>query len=141
MGTNRKIRVELEPGWADQTIYVFHGPEAAGIQHMLTVLVDDDPGKVQLEAYARDRIAMQTANQAGMEVLKEGRGQWRDGTETYELVYRRSAGAGGREYWRQVYVLRDGRAFTFSGRYAKHTSRTVGVEIDRMIQTFRIEDS
>ncbi|MGD2122946.1 MAG: DcrB-related protein [Gemmatimonadota bacterium] len=141
MGTNRQIHMELEPGWVDQTIYVFHGPDAAGIQHLLTVLIDDDPGEAQLDAYARDRIAIQTANQGGMVALTEGGGQWEDGTEFYEFVYRWNTGAGQPEYWRQVYVLLEGRAVTFSGRYAKHTSRTVGTEMDRMIRTFRVEGS
>jgi hypothetical protein len=139
MGTNRRISIDLPAGWTDESIYFFRGPEQAGVQHSLSVLVDDDPGDTSLEDYARDRIAMLHASQPGLEVLKEGTTELDDGSPAYELVYKASAGQDRPEYGRQMFVFRGGTAFTFQGKYAKLTSRTLGTAIDLMIRSFQVE--
>lgn len=139
MGSNRRIAIDLPAGWTDESIYFFRGPEQAGVQHSLSVLVDDDPGDVGLEQYAKDRVAMLQASQPGMEVLKEGHTELDDGSPAYELVYKWNSGQDRPEFGRQVFLLRDGSAFTFQGKYAKPTARTLGAAIDLMIRSFQVE--
>jgi len=139
MNTNRRISMELAPGWKDESIYFFRGPDQAGIQHSLNVTVDSDPGKKPLEDYAKERIAMLKASQPGMEILKQGSISLDDGASAYELVFKWNPGGPKPYFARQVWLYRDGMAFTFAGKYAKATSRTLGVAIDQMIKSFRVE--
>lgn len=139
MRSNRRIIVDLPVGWSDESIYFFRGPEQAGVQHSLTVTVDDDPGDKSLEEYAKDRIAMLQASQPGLDVLKQGPVVLEDGSRAYELVCKWSSGGDRPEFARQVFVYRDGSAFIFYGKYTKPTARTLGAAINHMIRTFNVE--
>ncbi len=44
VNTNRRIHLDLSPGWEDHSIFFFKGPDQAGVQHSLSVQIDDDPG-------------------------------------------------------------------------------------------------
>ena len=37
----KQIYLDLPDGWEDKTIYTYMGPDDSGVQHILTLVVDD----------------------------------------------------------------------------------------------------
>ncbi len=133
---NNQFRIELPDGWEDRTVHQFLGPDDSGVQHVLNLVVDPNAQTDDVEDYARDRIDQVIESMPAAEILKEGEKTLPSGVEAYEVVYKWVSPNGKVTFQKLVYMIRDGVAYTFSANFSKKTIKTIGVEVDRIIESF-----
>lgn len=134
--TNNQYRIDLPDGWEDRTIHLFMGPDDSGVQHMMQLSIDPETEGAELREYARQRIDAAMESLQGAEILKEEEKTLKNGRTVYECVYRWIPVDGKKLFQRLVYMIVDGTAYTFSANFSKKTIKTIGVEVERMINTF-----
>ena len=134
--TRPQFGMELPDDWQDQTAYTFVGPEYGGMQHILTLIVDQQAGDVELTDYARERIDLLLDSMTGLEVLKEEEKTLDNGLGAYEVVVKWLPTDENVIFRKQVYVLDDGIGYTFSINFTKRSIKTIGVQVDQMISSF-----
>jgi len=138
MKTNDQFSIELPDGWDDRTVHIFMGPDENGVQHMLSLLIDRETGGIDLSEYARERIDQITATMQSVEMLKDEERTLADGTPAYECVYKWVPPDGKPIFRKVVYLMCDGVGYTFTGTFSKKTMKTIGVEVEGMINSFRL---
>ena len=134
--TRPQFGMELPDDWQDQTAYSFMGPEQGGLQHILTLIVDHHPGDVELVDYARERIDLLLDSMTGLEVLKEQEKTLDSGLSAYEVVVKWLPTDENVIFRKQVYIIDDGVGYTFSVNFSKRSIKTIGVQVDQMINSF-----
>jgi len=134
--TNHHFHIELPDGWEDRTVHQFLGPDDSGVQHVLNLVVDPNAQTDDVEDYARDRIDQIVESMPAAEILKEEQKMLASGVEAYEAVYKWVSPNGKVTFQKLVYMIRDGVAYTFSANFSKKTIKTIGVEVDRIIESF-----
>jgi hypothetical protein len=133
---NNQFRIELPDGWEDQTVHYFLGPDDSGVQHSLTVFVDSNPETDELEEYARVRIDQAIEALPDVEILKEEIKTLESGVNAYIAISKWIPPEGKPSFRKQVYIMRDNIAYTFSSDFSKKTLKTIGAEVDMMINSF-----
>ncbi|MDH3889919.1 MAG: DUF1795 domain-containing protein [candidate division Zixibacteria bacterium] len=134
--SNNGFKIDLPDGWEDQTIHYFMGPEESGLQHILSLQVDTQPSSNDLEEYARDRVEQMLESIPDAEVLKEEEKQLPSGAQAYEVVYKWAPSEDKVVFQKLVFVQHSKTMYNFNGTFTKKTIKTLGVEVDRMIQAF-----
>ena len=132
--TNNLFQVSLPPNWEDQTVHVFMGPDDSGIQHMLTLSIDPS-AEGELAAYADERVDATLATLQNAEVLKEEQITLANGSEAYEVVLKWVPTDDSIIFRKQVYVILKGKGYCFAANFSKKTIKTIGVEVDRIINS------
>jgi len=135
--TNNQFRVDLPDGWEDRTVHLFMGPDDSGVQHMMQVIVDPDTEGADLEEYAGVRIDAIMESLQGAEVLKREEKTLENGRTVYECVYKWVPTDDEIIFRKTVFMIIDGAAYTFAGNFSKKTLKTIGVEMNRIIESFR----
>ena len=130
------FRLELPDGWANETIYMFRGPEDGGLQHYLRLVVHPDVGKRSLEDFARDHIESVKQNLGSIEVLREEPRQLESGLETYEFVYKWIPTEDKVIFQKFVYLVIGRKGYQFSCEFNQRTRKTVALEVDKIINSF-----
>ena len=133
---NHNFRIDLPDDWEDRTIHQFLGPDDSGVQHVLNLTVDPNVQTDDVEDYARDRIDQIVESMPAAEILKEEQKMLTSGVEAYEAVYKWVSPNGNVTFQKLVYMIRDGVAYAFSANFSKKTIKTIGVEVDRIIESF-----
>jgi len=128
--------IDLPKEWEDETVYMFRGPLDGGVQHYLRLIIDHHPGKVSLEDYAADRTAAIKDNLGSIEVLKEEARELPNGRQIFEFVYKWIPSDDKIIFQKQVYMILDGIGYTFSCEFTKQTLKTIGVQVDGLINSF-----
>jgi hypothetical protein len=131
------FQLKLPDGWEDQTIYTYKGPDDSGVQHMVTLVVDPYPNAIAVEQFARPRIDTIMATLQGAEILKEDPRQLASGLPAYECVYKWVPSGADARFVKTVYILVEGVGYVFSGNFSKKTIKTIGTEMDQMVDSFR----
>ena len=132
--TNNRFDMTLPPGWEDQTVYCYAGPFDSGVQHLLTLSVD--PKVVApLAEYARERIDITLDTLSGTEILKEEEKTLPSGAQAYEVVIRWIPTEDNVIFRKQMYVKIEDKVYCFAANFSKKTIKTVGVEVDRIINS------
>lgn len=138
MKTNDQFRIELPDGWDDRTVHIFMGPDENGVQHMLNLVIDRETGGVDLYEYARERIDQIMLTMQSVEILKDEERTLADGTPAYECVYKWIPPGDKPIFRKVIYLMRDGVGYTFTGTFSKKTIKTIGVEVEGMINSLRL---
>jgi hypothetical protein len=131
-----RFTLDLPGGWEDETIYTYKGPDDSGVQHRITLVIDRATDAASAEEFARPRIDTVMATLQGAEILKEEPRELASGIPAYECVYKWIPTGSDARFVRNVYLLADGAGYTFSGAFSKKTLKTIGVEMDRIIESF-----
>jgi hypothetical protein len=131
-----RLHIELPNGWEDQTIYTYKGPDDSGVQHRITLVIDQVTNADSVDEFARPRIDAVMATLQGAEILKEEPKELASGIPAYECVYKWIPVGSDARFVRTVYLLAGGAGYTFSGAFSKKTLKTIGVEMDRIIESF-----
>jgi hypothetical protein len=139
--SNNRYRIDLPDGWEDQTVHVFMGPDDSGVQHLMQLIIDPDTGGIGLEEYSRNRIDAAMEALQGAEILKEESKTLPSGREAYECVYKWIPTDDQIIFRKTIYMVIDGAGYTFSANFSKKTLKTIGVEVERMIDSFRPGDA
>jgi hypothetical protein len=144
--TNNLFTIKLSADWEDRTVHTFMGPDDSGVQHIITLVVDPEVGDEDLFDFARERIDTVIDSMQSITVLKDEPKTLKSGREAYEFVYRWIPMEGKVIYKKQIYMLIDGKGYIFGGDFSRKTIKTIGLEMDQMIDSFepgcpeRIED-
>jgi hypothetical protein len=135
--TNNQFKIDLPSGWEDQTVHIFMGPDDSGVQHMVQLIIDPDTGGIELEEYARNRIEAALEALQGAEVLKDEEKNLESGRLVHECVFKWIPTDDQIIFRKTIFMIIDGAGYTFGGNFSKKTLKTIGVEMERMIGSFR----
>jgi len=137
MGTTfNQFRIDLPDGWEDRTAYQYMGPDDSGIQHILQLVIDPDVEGADLNEYARTRFDAAMSSLQGAEVLKQEEKTLPGGRQVFECVYKWVPVDGRIMFNKVVYMIIGKSGYTFSANFSKKTIKTIGVEVDRIIDSF-----
>ena len=134
--TNNRFQLSLPEGWADQSIYIFDGPESNGFKHSLTLVVDNVVEEDDLDLFAQERIDAVVGATPGMEILKQERKNLPNGNEVVEAVIKWIPVDEKIIFVKKLYLMVDGIGYTFSANFTKQTIKTIGLQVDEMINSF-----
>ena len=137
MNTNNCFQMSLPEGWVDQSIYIFNGPEAGGFKHNLTLVIDNVLEDNDLEAFAQERIDILLNSTPGTEVLKQEIKTRSSGQQACEAVIKWIPVDGTVVFQKKVFLIVDDIGYTFSANFSKQTIKTIGPEVERMIDSFQ----
>lgn len=137
MKTNNQFRIELPNGWDDQTVHLFMGPDDSGVQHMMQLSIDTEIDGAELQEYARTRIDAAMEALQGAEVLKEEEKTLANGRTVYECVFRWIPNDNQIIFRKNLFMIVGDIAYTFSANFSKKTLKTIGAQMEQMINTFR----
>jgi hypothetical protein len=137
MKTNNPLHIQLPDDWDDRTVHTFMGPDDSGVQHLLTLVVDPEVVDDNVSDYARQRIDTLMDSLQGAEILKAEERTLPGGNCIYECVYKWVPSKDKPIFQKVVYLIAGGTGYTFSANFSKKTIKTIGVEVERMIDSFR----
>jgi len=137
MKTNNPLHIQLPDDWDDRTVHTFMGPDDSGVQHLLTLVVDPEVVDDNVSDYARQRIDTLMDSLQGAEILKAEERTLPGGNCIYECVYKWVPPKDKPIFQKVVYLIAGGTGYTFSANFSKKTIKTIGVEVERMIDSFR----
>jgi hypothetical protein len=132
----KSFSIDLPESWEDKTIYTFMGPDDSGVQHILTLVIDDDTESMDLEEFARERIDVIVDSMSAITVLKDEPKELASGKTVHEFVYKWVPTDDNIIFQKLVYLLIDGVGYTFSCNYSKKTIKTIGLEVEKIIDSF-----
>ncbi|MCX6827646.1 MAG: DcrB-related protein [candidate division Zixibacteria bacterium] len=133
---NNYFNIELPDGWQDQTIYTYMGPEDNGIRHILTLIIDKDIDRMELADFARERIDALSETLQSVEILKDEEKTIPNGRTVHEFVYKWVPVDGQIVFRKNIFMVIDGVGYTFAGNFTKKTIKTIGSEVDQIINSF-----
>jgi len=121
--------VSLPDGWQDQTAYSIAGPEAFGRAHIITIIVDRNPGTHEVSEFAKGRTASMAEEMGHPDILKDEPMTMPRGAEGYEFVFRWMPSEGIRIYRRYLFRIIDDVGYTLQCDFSKRTLKTLGLEM------------
>jgi len=127
--------IDLPDSWEDQTIYTFKGPDDGDTRHYMTLVLDRSAGDVDLETYADEQIDATLESLSGAEELKRERKELPGGHTVYESVFRWIPADRQRIFRKQSYLIQGGIAYAFACNFSKKTLKTLGAQMDLIIDT------
>jgi hypothetical protein len=131
-----RFNLSLPESWEDQSVYFFKGPEDSGVQHTLTLVVDKTAGESVLADFARERIDKELSTIQGAEILKEEEKQLPNGNPAYEVVLKWIPVDDKIIFRKEVFLILNGVGYSFAANFSKKTIKTIGVEVDQIINSF-----
>jgi hypothetical protein len=137
---NNKInqfQMNLYDGWEDQSVYTFKGPDEGGVKHNLLLNIDRDISGIDLTEYAEQKIEGLQEGLQGMEIVNQGEKQLKNGIPAYEVVFKWIPTPDNILFQKQVYLVVDNKGYTFTASFSKKTLKTIGNEVDAMINSFK----
>jgi len=134
--SGKHFSIDLPDGWVDKTVHTFMGPDDSGVQHILTLVLDDDTESMDLEEFARERIDVIVDSMSAITVLKDEPKELAGGKTVHEFVYKWVPVDDKIIFQKVIYLLIDGVGYTFSCNYSKKTIKTIGLEVEKIIESF-----
>ena len=136
-GQINRFQMTLAEEWVDQSVYIYNGPEERGFQHSLTLVVDNVLPDDDLEAFAQERIDAFLDSTQGAELLKQEKKTLASGVEAVEAVVKWVPTDEQIIFQKRVYLVIDGVGYSFTANFTKQTIKTIGLQVDQMINSFR----
>ncbi|MDD4051140.1 MAG: DcrB-related protein [candidate division Zixibacteria bacterium] len=138
--TNSRFVITLPDEWEDQTVHTYMGPDDSGVKHMLTVTVSPKPETDDVSEFARERIDMAMNALQGAAILKDEPVELADGRPAYECIIKWIPTDGNVIFRKMVFMIYDGKGYSFAGNFSKKTIKTIGTVVDQMIVSLRPAD-
>jgi hypothetical protein len=136
MKTGRQFNITLPDGWEDQTMFMYMGPEDSGVQHILTLSIDNQIGGKDISVYAEERREKILETLQSIDLLKDEEVTLANGNKAYEMVFKIMQADNKAIFRKLVFVVFDGIAYTFTANFSKKTIKTLGAEVDQIINSF-----
>lgn len=136
---NKQFYIDLPSDWEDKTIYTYMGPDDSGVQHILTLVIDNDIKGIELDEFARDRVEAVKESMSAIAVLKDETKELPSGRIVHEFVYKWVPTDDRIIFQKFVYMIWDNKGYTFSCNFSKKTIKTIGLQVDRIIDSFNPE--
>lgn len=139
MSPGKSIQISLPEGWEDITVYTYKGPDDSGVQHNLIIMIDTELETNDLYRYAQQRVQVLKDSLQGFELLSEKEKKLKSGLEAFELVYKWAPAEGKIIFQKQVYIMSGDKAFNLTSSFSKQSLKTIGNDVDAMIDSFKAE--
>ena len=133
---NHSFKLRLPEGWEDHSVHTFMGPEAFGTRHMVNLVIDESTGDHTVDSYATQRIQMMLDAMPDAVTLKEGERSLASGLPVYEWVSKTPPTDTKAQFHRAYFMIVGGRGYTFTAIFTKASIKTIGVEVEEMINSF-----
>jgi len=130
------FRLDLPHQWENDTIYVFRGPLDGSMQHYLRLVVHPKPISGNLREFAQDGIATVKTGGPSMEFLREEARTLENGHEVFEFAYRTMPSDDAALFHKYVYMILKKKGYVFSCEFTKRSRKTVGLEVERILNSF-----
>ena len=136
IGNFNQFNISLPPGWEDQTVYSYKGPDDSGVQHNLVLMIDDDLETSDLASYAKMSIETLKDTLSGLEIMGEREMELKSGHKAYEVVCKWIPAENKTLIQKHVFMIIDNKAYNFTASFSKKTIKTIGPQVDEMINSF-----
>jgi hypothetical protein len=123
-------------GWEDKTLYTLVGPVDNGIQHNLTIVVDDESKCDTLRDYAEAQVERVVQELKGCRILKKDMISLANGLPAFRAIFSWYPTDNQRVYQEQIFVVHDGAAYRLTATFTKKTRRTLGPIVEKMMLSF-----
>jgi len=135
--TNNQFSLTLPEGWSDTTTFTFQGPNDSGVQHNLVIVVDSAVNKdMEVTAYAKQQIEVSKQALPGFEMINEQEKNIRSDLPAYEIVYKYIPADEVIIFQKQVFMIIEGKCYSFTSSFSKKTLKTIANEVDEIIASF-----
>lgn len=135
--TNHQFSIALPNEWKDNTVFTFQGPNTSGIQHNLIITVDTEFDKtLDTATYARLQFNQSKDSLPGFKLIKKQKKQFSNEIRAYEILYKYNPSDGVSIFQKQLYLILEEKAYTFTSSYSKKTLNTVAKDVDKIIISF-----
>jgi hypothetical protein len=135
---NHLFQINLPDDWEDITAFTFKGPIDNGVQHNIVLTIDDPiDKKCTLEEYVKQQMATSKLLLPGFEMIKEGENILLSGVPVYEVVYKYVPSDEQVLFQKQVFLIYEGKAYTFTSTFSKKTLKTIAHDVDKIIASFK----
>ena len=134
-----RFTLPFPEGWQDKTVFTLTGPVTDGIQHNITVVVDEAAGNQSMRDYADWTIMALEEELSGCQVLKEGEIRLANALPAYRVIFAWWPSEKLRLYQELILVLAGGRGYRLAATFSKKTRKTLGPAVERIMLGFRPE--
>lgn len=134
--TNHQFNISLPVGWEDNSVFTFMGPDSHGVKHMLNLTIEKNVGDHNTDTFARERIQLSQSSIGVVDTLKDTRRTLSNGLEAHEWIYKTVPIDGKARFHQQIYLVRDGRGYTFSAVYSKMSFKLLAGQVEQIISSF-----
>ena len=137
MVTNDQFSITLPDEWKDTTVFTFQGPHDSGVQHNLVLVIDSEVDKnMKVETYAKMQLDQSKIVLPGFELINEKEKTMVSGIAAYEVVYKYIPADEMVLFQKQVFMIIQGRAYSFTSSFSEKTLKTIANEADKIIESF-----
>ena len=137
MVTNNQFSLNLPEGWSDTTVFTFQGLNDSGVQHNLVLVIDPAVEKdMEVAAYAKQQLEVSKLALPGFEMINEKEKTMSAGIPAYEIVYKYIPADEVIIFQKQVFMIIDGKGYSFTSSFSKKTLKTIANEVDEIIASF-----
>jgi len=127
--------------WIDKTVFTLMGPVTDGMQHNITVNVQDDLPADDIEEYAEWQIRTLEDELKACKILLKEPTQLNNGLKAYRAVFTWWPVDEVRLFQEQIYILHEGTGYTLTASFTKKTRKILGPEIERVMLSFEPRQS
>lgn len=137
MATNNQFTLNIPEGWTDTTIFTFQGPHDSGVQHNLVLVIDPAVEKdIEVATYAKQQLENSKQVLPGFEMINEQEKTIIPDIPAYEIVYKYIPADEVIIFQKQVFMIIDGKGYSFTSSFSKKTLKTIANEVDEIIASF-----
>lgn len=142
MSYNNMFSLTLPEGWIDNTVFTYQGLQESGVQHNLVLVIDPAVEKdIGVTTYAKQQIENSKLALPGFEMINEEEKTIPSSIPAYEIVYKYIPSDDVVIFQKQVFMIIDGKGYSFTSSFSKKTLKTIAHEVDEIINSFIPESS
>jgi hypothetical protein len=135
------FQLGLYEGWADKTIYTLAGPVTDGLQHNVLIQCDPEGGGMPLKDYADWQMMGLEEQLQGCRLLLRQQIALASGLPAVRAIYSWYPSEKLRVLQEQIYVIAGKNAYRLTATFTKKTRKTVGPAVERMMLSFRPQET
>ena len=137
MTNNNQFSLNLPDEWKDTTVFTFQGPNDSGVQHNLVLVIDPAVEKdIEVAPYAKQQLENSKQVLPGFEMINEQEKTIIPDIPAYEIVYKYIPADEVIIFQKQVFMIIDGKGYSFTSSFSKKTLKTIANEVDEIIASF-----
>ncbi len=122
--------------WTDKTVFTFTGPVTDGIQHNITVSIQQELLTDNLLDFAEWQIRSLEEELKGCRLLLKESVEMDSGQQAYRAIFVWWPTEDLRLYQEQLYVLHEKTGYTLTASFTKKTRKTLGPQVERAMLSF-----
>ncbi len=133
-----RFSMDLPPEWEDQASYRIVGPEQDGIQHDITVQLEDNIEAPDIVSLAQQRIRDLSCNLEAFQGLSHGVVELKPPYSAYQVAYKWAPEKTREVYQRMMFVLVNHTVYTLTVTFSKKTFKRLGPQVEDIFRSFSI---